>query len=720
MATSINAILNIGAGALFANQTAIQTTGNNIANVNTEGYSRQQVRFEEYPCIDFYPGQMGQGVRAAEVYRMFNSFVEKAYLSKSGMESRWAEQAGLLNTVEPLFNEANSPGIASSLDAFFSAWQQLSQDAASLSNRQALLSNATNLTAFINETYAALSYMQQQIGGLGYANPLGTMQGQSGGLILADIERANTLIQEIADLNRQINMHSVPGANNPNTLMDQRDLKVRELATIVDIDVMDRGEGHYTIHTKGGMTLVEEGVAYSFEYLGPRSYKYPTPGSVYNGTVGFDGADSHEYFIQVVDGGTVDTTGTAPAGTATFKVSLDGGRTWLKDDSGGDAIFYATDVDHKNNINNLGIYFDPTAGNLIAGDRFEIVPKTGIYWNSPTTGLINVTPQTYADGTENTSRLTGGSLAGYFNFRDNQVGAYRDQLDALTRALIWEVNRIHSQGVGLEKNTFILGDYKVENTTVPLGGTMSGLVWADRLQAGNFSFAIYDKTTGEPVLVEPGVEAICTINFDPATDSLQDLVTRINADPNASLYVHADIVDNRLQLQAINSDQTFAVEADTSGLLAGLGINTFFKGDSAANIAVTDRIVSNLNYINAGRVNGAAEGNPGDNITAREIAELINKAVTISSSKGTTKQTLMQFYAALVAQVGGDTAAAKFNAAFYGAMAKDLRDQQDANSGVNLDEEMTNLVRFQNSYKAAAKLITTADQMLQTILGLKQ
>ena len=85
----INSILNIGQGALFAEQAAIHVTGNNIANVNTPGYSRQAVRFEDRGYIDYIPGQIGLGTRAAEVIRYFDEFIEKAYVDKNGAASRW-------------------------------------------------------------------------------------------------------------------------------------------------------------------------------------------------------------------------------------------------------------------------------------------------------------------------------------------------------------------------------------------------------------------------------------------------------------------------------------------------------------------------------------------------------------------------------------------------------------------------------------------------------
>jgi flagellar hook-associated protein 1 len=128
----------------------------------------------------------------------------------------------------------------------------------------------------------------------------------------------------------------------------------------------------------------------------------------------------------------------------------------------------------------------------------------------------------------------------------------------------------------------------------------------------------------------------------------------------------------------------------------------------------------NTARINTGHINGAGEMNAGDNTTAAAIAALQNKAVsTRTVIEGTTRQTLGEYYSTLVAKAGSDTQAAKFNFEYQQALANDLRARQESVSGVNLDEEMTNLIKFQHAYTAAAKLITTAESMMQVLLGLK-
>jgi flagellar hook-associated protein 1 FlgK len=277
------------------------------------------------------------------------------------------------------------------------------------------------------------------------------------------------------------------------------------------------------------------------------------------------------------------------------------------------------------------------------------------------------------------------------------------------------------------------GTYVVGNTSVALGSDEALFTWSDKLQEGNLTFTVFDEN-GNPVTDYPGLEVFSPYNFDPkaTTTTLDDMVSSIEnlrpsytpPDPVPDQYFQAAIQDGRLQVsinQAAYPDYTFAITADTTGLAAALGLNTFFTGDNAESIAVNDALGANLNLINSGRLNTYGDINPGDNQTAREIAALSAKAVSIATIwNKSTSQPLTEYYGTLVARVGSATSGAKYTAASETAIAQDLYDRQEEIRGVNLDEEMANLIKFQASYKAAAKLITTADEMLQTLLSLKQ
>ena len=206
--------------------------------------------------------------------------------------------------------------------------------------------------------------------------------------------------------------------------------------------------------------------------------------------------------------------------------------------------------------------------------------------------------------------------------------------------------------------------------------------------------------------------------FDPKTDSLTDVADAINN--TFGTYCDATIVNQKLQITA-KDGYNFAFGSDSSGLYAALGLNTYFDGSSASTISLNPAVNANSDFINAGQVDGSGMAESGDNTTASAIAALASKTISLSNPfNGTTSQTLGGYYITLVSQVGADASAANYNYQYQSTMASNLDSQQNSISGVNLDEELTNLMKYQNSYQCAAKLITTADQMMQTVLGLKQ
>ncbi|WP_027720964.1 flagellar hook-associated protein FlgK [Maridesulfovibrio zosterae] len=707
----VNSLLNLGTGALFASQSAIQVTGGNISNVNTPGYSRRNVRLEEGISINWKPGQIGTGVRAAEVYRNFDQFVENSYNDKASSRERWDSLYNTLSSVESLFNESKGYGINSSLTTFFNDWQDLSQRPNDAASRQQLLNDTRNMVNSLHSMQNDLVRYQQQVEDY----------------IKQDVEQANDIMSRIADINTQINVEQIDGQNNTNSLYDERATLIRDLSKIMDTNVIDNGRGDMTITTSAGQTLVDGSKHFSLSYDGPQSQNNLTPGSNFDGQVYFDGSSEFEYTVEVATPGTV----TSGAGAAQFRVSLDGGTTWLKNDDGSTKLFSARPEDGAIQVNDLKIWFGTESSSGTAptqaftvGDKFNITPKSALYWVQNTSTKENITPQINFAGQDNTRRLTGGTLTGLFSFRDNNVGRYKERMDAMTKELIWQTNRIHSQGAGLKAHTYMEGTSAVTSDGTALGSGASGLPFADKLQAGNSMMYFYNSTTGAlasaasfgPIdfssINPPGIE-----NFDPAQHSLEDVAQAI--DDSFGTYVDASIVNHKLQITA-KSGYEFQMGTDTSGLYAALGLNTYFSGSQTSDIEINGSVNGDVDFVNAGHVNGAGEANSGDNTSALSIKEMGQKDISITTaSDGTTSQTLIEYYDSTVAAVGADTGTAKFNYNFQNTLASDLNEKQQAVSGVNIDEEMSNLIKYQHSYTAAAKLITTADQMLQVLLGLK-
>ena len=714
----LNGLLNIGQTALNASQAWISVTGSNIANADTDGYNRRYVDQRDAGTLTAKPGGEGMGVNAQQIMRFFDAFLERSYVRQSTNSSRWTAQDTVLSSVENLFNESNRSGISSSMNAFFKGWKDLTQLPDNNAYRESLLSNADNLSTMFGSTAAGLKAVQ---------NEMDVSIDQS-------VKRVNVLARGIADLNRQITTNTVDGVSNPNALLDQRDQMVRELASLVDVETVDNGKGNFTVQLSTGQPLVQGQNVNELKVMGPRAENNLQVGSAYKGNIEFQGTDSHEYTVEVVNGGSVGDTP-----PPSFRVSLDGGKTWLRDENGTELRYNITDADGDGKVDpvqvkNLKISF--TDGqDFSAGDKFDIMPKNGLYWIEPTRGPQNVTPQTYFDGSENKNRVTGGKLTAYYTVRDDNCGRYLDELDAVASSLIWEVNRLHSQGTGTELLTYAQGTQQVQSSQQPLGSPQSILPYADKLQSGNLNIYFYDKTTGDFRPTASGGNSLDfssitppgTVNFDPAHHTLQDVCDVVNSSfPDSSApgtnMLKASIQDGKLLIEANPaSNVKFGMGMDSTGLMAALGINAFFTGDSATNMAVNSQLHTNANLIAAGAVNGQNQANKGDSSTATAIGALSNKDVTISTTwKTVSNQSLGEYYATLVTSVGADRRLSKTNSEYHTSLTTDLEDRVTSVTGVNLDEEMSNLIKFQHSYTAAAKLITTADQMLQTLLGLKQ
>ncbi len=704
--SSLSSILSIGRSALTASQAALQVTGNNVANVDTEGYSKQSVVLRDGAYITTKPGQLGSGVVAQEVVRSYDALTESQYVSQISTRDRWKTMYNGLTSIQSLFNESNTDGANAALSKFFADWGDLTTDPSAAATRQTMLEDSQTLFSLYRSMSDSLSQQETQLNTA----------------ISDHVDTLNQLAKDVADLNRKINEYQIDGVSNPNSLYDQRDAKVEAMASLVDVNVVDNGKGDYTVYTKSGQTIVDGTVPFDFAFEQGKTVRTLSAASVaaspdvqcYS-----EGTDSSEYTIQVL------SDGAAGSGTATFRASLDGGKTWLTDKNGNEAVFAANGENGKVRVGDLNVWFgtqsDPTAATDVhTGDTFTLVPKKALYWYTTAGTPENVTPQQYADGTDNPRRITGGALGGAFLLRDGQLGEYQHSLDAMANSMVWEVNRLHSQGAGLSNFSSVQGTYSVSDTTVALASNASGLPYFDRLQSGALSMYVYDAN-GKLATDAGGNPVKAAIAFDPTdptAGSLDDLVTAIN-NAFSPTYLTASVVNKQLSITSAGS-YTFQFGEDTTGVLAALGVNTLFTGSTASDMALNSAVTSDVNRVCAGHVGTDGLAAAGDNTTATAIKALQDKAIDFSvTGQATTSQTLGGFYDALVGRVGADTSAASYQATYQSSLADQTKAQKLAVSGVSLDEELTNLIKFQHSYQAAAKLISTANSMFETVLGMK-
>ncbi|OYW12396.1 MAG: hypothetical protein B7Z55_18315 [Planctomycetales bacterium 12-60-4] len=288
----------------------------------------------------------------------------------------------------------------------------------------------------------------------------------------------------------------------------------------------------------------------------------------------------------------------------------------------------------------------------------------------------------------------GGELGGLIESRDNILSGFLQQLDSFAGAVINEFNRIHTSGEGLIGFTDVTGTNFVSDTTAALNA--AGLAFAP--EHGSFQIKVRNAATG--ALVEQ------TVNVDLdgiGTDtSLEDLRASIDALD----HVSAVITSERKLRITTNAGYEVRFGNDTSGTLAALGINTFFTGSKSDDIAVNSLILADQRYFASGQ-----GGGPGDNTNAVALGQVIDKSSTQLSGIS-----INQFYTNLIGSLGQASAAESALA----SGAKDFRDslktQREQKSGVSIDEEAIQILQMQHNFQAAARIISTVDDLLNTLL----
>ncbi len=306
--------------------------------------------------------------------------------------------------------------------------------------------------------------------------------------------------------------------------------------------------------------------------------------------------------------------------------------------------------------------------------------------------------------TDITDTIKGGKLGGWLDMRDTIIPEYNDKLNQLAGSLIWEVNAIHAQGVGLERMTDLTG-------TSWVGSGNNGVVLANtNLDFGN---SIDTGGTGSfTIWLNDGAgnNTSSVINVDGDADSLDDIVARINLVSPGNLT--ANDTNGKLSITAANGF-SFAFSDDTSGALAALGINTFFSGSDATGMKMNSNLESNKRLIAAGRLDATGQIASGDNTNALDLAGLQYRDTPALGD------TLGNYLANLEGSIGIKSQSITRTKEYNEVIVNNLKDARNNVSAVSIDEEMTQLIKFQHAYAAAAKLISTADEMYQTLLEVR-
>lgn len=386
--------LHVGKSGIFANQRSIDVTSHNIANANTEGYSRQRAELQtERPfCTPSMnnaagAGQLGRGVNVADINRIRDNFLDYQVRIELGVQGKYVGRNKFLNEIENIFNEPSETGISTLLGNFFDGWQELSKQPHSSNARTVVAEQSKALTDELNHLYGQLHKLKDN----------------AKTSIRQDLNDVNSILDQMERLNEEIIQVTAAG-QKPNDLLDRRDLLLDQLSAKFGINIDKKGLNGIDVNTKGdaeppgGLNLIqmvkpEEALRFAYiSSIEPIGTQKPGEAGEYTVTY-YKNAD-------MTDDKNKDT----------FKITLD------------EKGYKELDRSRTLWTDKKGVPLGKNGNELPGTGVGEIVDFKNLKIFAPSTGNLN----------------------GYMSVQDdidNQI----EQLDKLARTLAYAVNAVHSQ-----------------------------------------------------------------------------------------------------------------------------------------------------------------------------------------------------------------------------------------------------------------------------------
>lgn len=419
--------LNIGTTGLFAAKTGLNVTAHNVANIETEGYSRQVISQSADSPISTnnHYGMLGTGVSVNEITQMRSQYYDEKYRSNNAMYGQYNSRSYFLNEVQSYLNEVKLEGFTVTFDNMYNALQELTKDPANLTVRTQMTNHAQSLCDYFNSLSTNLDQVQTECN---YE-------------VKNQVSRINSLAQQVASLTQQINTVEV-GGENANDLRDQRESLIDELSEIVNVTVTETKVGNvgmtsYIVRLDGNV-LVDSYDAKQLE-VRPREQRLSQ--------CDVDGL----YDVYWDNGERLNTESATLSGTmkALFEVRDGNNAENLQgfaeevDEGAMEVTIRATNI---NDIKDLNI---PAEGKIKIGNgeytysSFEIrVDDEGQY-----TYVFQLNEEARRQYPEDT-KVTIGHTVDY-----KGIPYYRAQMNEFIRTFAQEFNEVHASGVNLNGDT---------------------------------------------------------------------------------------------------------------------------------------------------------------------------------------------------------------------------------------------------------------------------
>ena len=616
-------LLSTGVSGLLAAQVGLSTTGHNVSNVNTDGYSRQQVTFAaRAPQADgrYY---VGTGVDTQAVQRAYSQYLNAALWSASSSKGRAEAYQAL---TDQLNNQlSGSSNLQSSLDTFFGAVQDVANAPSDASARSVLLARAGALAS----TFRALS------------GQFGSLDGQVRRQLTDTVAAINSDSAAIAKLNERIRAAT---GSEPSDLLDQRDALIRKLSGEVGISVATQGDGTLSVFVGNGQALVS----------GTQSFELGTAPNSYDATR-----------LEVVDKGT----------GAVLSGRIGGGTLGAL-------------LDFRNNV------LDPAQNQLgraaiALADAFNAQHAQGVDIDGQLGGtFFDIAGPVVQGATGN----TGGAT---LDAGIDDIGALGSQDYVLSfDGGAWSLHDGHGAAVAMTGTGTAADPFRAAGLSLVVGGGGADAGDSFRIQptrnaAGSIGVAITDPNRIAAAAPLTGTAA----DANTGAAGIDALTVADGGDPN--LFASSTIVFSSPTSYSIDGGPAQVFTPGTPIVHNGWSLaldGAPAAGDSFGVQANADARGDNANALKLGAV--------------ASLGVLDGGATSVGGA-----------YGQLVGQVGSAGTLADDAVRTQAAVFNQAMSAQQSVSGVNINEEAANLVRFQQAYQASAQIITAANSVFNALLG---
>ncbi len=707
--------MNVAGSALAAFQQAANTTSDDIANVNTPGASRQTVNLSEAAPIVGSPGYAswsgpgtkGDGVVVDSITRIHQNSYDGLFRGASAGQSYFDVEQQQLQGVQAAFAEP-SAGVNAAFSGLQKAFTQLAStpsndQAGGQAARAGVINAAQTFANVLNSVGSAI------------AGAKSTISQQAAGVVT----QANTLIDKIAGLNGQIRASKAIG-DNPNTYMDQRDLAIDQLSKLVATQTSVQPNGS-TLVTVGGRALVND----------TQAYHLAAP------VVGTDASGNPALVIGVQGDPNPSNPVPVPLGSGQLAGYVDVYNAKLTPYGQQLDNFANATADEINRITSAGYDQNGNAGVALLGPAVagQAVSATNLKVGISNPAQIPVALASTAAGTltagMNAANLTvSTSTAIQANATLAHPGAAGPTTGSLT-VTVDNVAQTFNYDFSAAGNASSIDGFVSSFNTAQLGVTASFDNVAQKIvftrDPNNISLAHRAAQPGGATpdfTIADSNGAAGGSQGTPSSSMLEILgAAALSGVPqNASNAFGAGDNSNANAAIKIFSKTVGvpALQTTTPTLIGAAGAVTV--APPAANPTAFARIgVGQVLTIGAGTANQENVVVTTVDRTTGSISFTATLAHPANSSIASAQtQSLGAYYGGLVGQLGLDTQTAITGSTAQGKLATNIDSVRQGIDGINLDEETQNLVKYQNSYQAAARTLNVLDSLLQTTIGLIQ